>query len=197
MKPLLKTLAPILFLGLASCSSGPQVTYQDPTAVETLTTDFGATDVQLIVDKMVGSLIETPIFGTERPVIWISPVANKTSEHIDTKLITDRIRTAMLKSGKVRFTAASDIPRELQDQLDYQSAGRGIVDQKTAARAAKQVGAKYFIYGEITSIVKQEGRSKLVDYFVTLNLTNVETGLIEWADEKAIRKGTTRQLVGS
>ena len=180
---------------LGGCASQPQVTYQDPTAVETVTADFGTTDIQLITDRMVSSLLETPVFGAERPVIWVSPIRNKTSEHIDTKMITDRIRTAMLKSGKVRFTAASDISRELQDQVDYQN-DASVVDSRTAAKAARQVGAKFMIYGEIGSIVKRTERTTLVDYQVTLNLTNVQTGLIEWADDKTIRKGTARQAVG-
>ncbi len=179
----------------AGCSSSPQVTYQDPTAVETVTSDFGTTDIQLITDKMVSSLLESPVLGSDRPVLWVSPIRNKTSEHIDTKMITDRIRTAMLKSGKVRFTAASDISRELQQQVDYQN-DASVVDPKTAVRAAKQVGAKFLVYGEIGSIVKQTDTTKLVDYQVTLNLTNVETGLIEWADDKSIRKGTARAAVG-
>ena len=186
--------AAALLLG-TGCSSSPQVTYQDPTAVETVTSDFGTTDIQLITDKMVSSLLESPVLGSDRPVLWVSPIRNKTSEHIDTKMITDRIRTAMLKSGKVRFTAASDISRELQQQVDYQN-DASVVDPRTAVRAAKQVGAKFLVYGEIGSIVKQTDTTKLVDYQVTLNLTNVETGLIEWADDKSIRKGTARAAVG-
>lgn len=199
MKPASRTsllaagLAGALLLG--ACTSQPQVTYQDPTAVETLTTEFGTTDVQLITDKMVSSLLETPVLGADRPVIWVSPIRNKTSEHIDTKMITDRIRTAMLRSGKVRFTAASDISSELQQQVDYQN-DASVVDPGTAAQRAKQVGAKFMIYGEIGSIVKRTDTASLVDYQVTLNLTNVQTGLIEWADDKSIRKGTARRAVG-
>lgn len=189
-------IAGVMCLGvLTGCASGPAVTYQDPNDVETLTADFGTTDVQLITDKMVSSLLETPVFGSDRPVIWVSQIRNKTSEHIDTKMITDRIRTALLKSGRVRFTAASDIPKELQRQITYQNES-GIVDPSTAAGQARQIGAKFMLYGEVGSIVKQAGRSKLVDYQVTLNLTNVETGIIEWADDKSIRKGSTRQLIG-
>ena len=197
MKNLASTLAIVssTALLLSGCASGPEVSYQDPGKVETLTADFGTTDVQMITDKMVASLLETPVFGTERPVLWVTPIRNKTSEHIDTKMVTDRIRTALIKSGKVRFTAASDIPKELQKQLDYQNES-GIVDQSTASQQARQIGAKFMIYGEIGSIVKQSGRSKLVDYQVTLNLTNVQTGIIEWADDQSIRKGSTRATVG-
>ena len=180
----------------AGCASGPEVTYQDPSKAETVTAEFGTTDVQMITEKMVASLLETTIFGAERPVIWVTPIRNKTSEHIDAKMVTDRIRTALLKSGKVRFTAASDIPKELQKQLDYQNES-GVVDPSTASRQAQQIGAKFMLYGEIGSIVKQSNRTKLVDYQVTLNLTNVQTGLIEWADEKSIRKGQTRATFGN
>ena len=190
---LVSTVAACLSTG---CASGPEVSYQDPTKVETLTNEFGTTDVQMITDKMVASLLETPIFGSDRPVLWVTPIRNKTSEHIDTKMVTDRIRTALLKSGKVRFTAASDIPKELQKQIDYQNES-GIVDSSTASRQARQIGAKFMLYGEIGSIVKQAGRSKLVDYQITLNLTNVETGIIEWADDKSIRKGSTRATFGN
>jgi len=195
MKRIFVSLATTLLLA-TGCSSGPEVSYQDPSKVETLTADFGTTDVQMITDKMVASLLETPVFGADRPVIWVSPIRNKTSEHIDTKMVTDRIRTALIKSGKVRFTAASDIPKDLQKQLSYQNEA-GIVDPATASRQAKQIGAKFMIYGEIGSIVKQSGRSKLVDYQVTMNLTDVQTGIIEWADDKSIRKGSTRATVGN
>lgn len=182
-------------LAAAGCASGPEVSYGDPTKVETMTSEFGTTDVQMIAEKMVASLLETPVFGAERPVLWVSPIRNKTSEHIDTKMVTDRIRTSLIKSGRVRFTAASDIPKELQQQLAYQSEA-GLVDAQTAARQARQIGARYMLYGEIGSIVKRSGRSRLVDYQVTMNLTDVETGIIEWADDKSIRKGSTRAVVG-
>jgi penicillin-binding protein activator len=179
-----------------ACASAPVVQYQDASAVETLTADFGTTDAQLIIEKMVGSLLSSPVFGTERPVVWVYPVKNKTSEHIDTKRITDGIRTQGLKSGLVRFTAASDVANELQDQLAYQDPSSGIVDPETRRQAMRQIGAKFALYGEIGSIVKVDGRSRVVDYHVTMNLADIETGLIEWADEKTIRKGVTRRLVG-
>ena len=185
-----------LILVLASCASAPVVQYGDPNSVETVTADFGTTDVQMITEKMVASLLTTPIFGDSRPVIWVYPVRNKTSEHIDTKMITDAIRTQLLKSGRVRFTAASDFAKELQEQLEYQSAGSGLVDQSTAQQQMRQIGAKYALYGEISSIVKSEGRARLVDYRITLNLTGVESGLLEWSDDKTIRKGSARRLVG-
>jgi len=177
------------------CSCKTDVFYGDPGAVETVTVAYGSTDLQSIAEKMVDSLIRHPALDG-RPVLYVHEVKNKTSEHIDTKGITDKIRTAVLRSGRARFTASSDIPQDLIDQLDYQSAGRGIVDPATAKKFGKQVGADFMMFGDIMSITKQAGRVKDVYYKITLNLVDIETGLIEWAEEKEIRKGRKRPLMG-
>jgi uncharacterized protein (TIGR02722 family) len=178
------------------CAGRQKVTYGDPTRVETLTEDFGSTDLQTIADRMVGSLVQYPgIANGRRPVVQVSKVANRTSEHIDTKSVTDKIRTALIKSGKVRFTAVSDVNREMLDNLDYQSSS-GVVDPSTAKRAGKQVGADYLLFGDIASIVKRAGRESDVYYKFTLNLVDVQTGIIEWTDEKEIRKEATRPIFG-
>lgn len=181
-------------LVLAACAeSSPVVRYGDAHAVETVNADFGSTDLQMIAEKMTNSLIETPIFGQDRPVVWVARIKNKTSEHIDTQSITDKIQTALIKSGKIRF-AASDMANDVLDQLDYQNSG--LVDRRTQKVAGKQAAAKYILGGEITSIVKTMGREKDVYYKITLKLVNVESNIIEWADEKEIRKGSTRRAIG-
>jgi penicillin-binding protein activator len=178
-----------------ACARGPSIRYGDPTKVETLTDEYGSTDLQGISERMVQSLVRHPvIMNGDRPVVQVSTVKNKTTEHIDTKTLTDKIRTALLKTGMVRFTAVSDASRELSDTLDYQRSGA--VDRKSAKRVGKQVGADYILVGEIDSIVKSDGRRSDVYYKFNLNLVDVESGLIEWADEKEIRKESTRPLVG-
>jgi PBP1b-binding outer membrane lipoprotein LpoB len=53
-------------------------------------------------------------------------------------------------------------------------------------------GAQYRIEGSIASIVKNTKDVKDVYYVFNLNLINNESGLLEWADEKEIRKTATR-----
>jgi hypothetical protein len=184
-------------LVLGGCAGGQHVRYQDPGKVETLNAEWGSTDLQSTADRMVGSLIRHPVIATgNRPVIQVSTVKNKTTEHIDTKSVTDKIRTALIKTGMVRMTAVSDANREILENLDYQS-GSGVVSKKTAKSVGKQIGADYLLYGEIDSIVKSEGRSQDVYYKFTLNLVDVETGIIEWSDEKEIRKEAERPFFGS
>jgi uncharacterized protein (TIGR02722 family) len=172
-----------------------QVRYGNPGEVETLTVGFGSTDLQTIAEKMVQSLLISPVLQGDRPVVYVSQVKNKTAEHIDTKSITDKIGTALLRSGKVRFTAAAEINRDLLDQLEYQ-VETGLVDPRTQKKLGRQIGADYMMYGEITSITKTAGRKKDVYYKFTLKLADIETGIIEWADEKEIRKEKQKPLLG-
>jgi uncharacterized protein (TIGR02722 family) len=167
---------------------GSKVQYGDATAVETLTADYGSTDLQMIAEKMVRSMLATPVIQEgHRPVLQVSSVVNKTDEHIDTKAITDKIRTTLVQSGKVQFSAA-EIRQEMIDELQYQK-DSGYVNPATSKKIGKQVGADYLLSGEITSIRKTKGGTKDVYYKMTLNLVDLQTGLISWADEKEIRKG--------
>jgi uncharacterized protein (TIGR02722 family) len=180
----------LLLLALVPALSGcgEKVQYGDATAVETLTVDYGSTDLQMIAEKMVRSMLASPVLaGTRKPVLQVSSVLNKTDEHIDTKAITDKIRTTLIQSGKVQFSAA-EIRQEMIDELEYQK-GSGYVSKATSKKVGQQVGADYLLAGEIVSIKKQKGGTKDVYYKMTLNLVDLETGLISWADEKEIRKG--------
>lgn len=183
-------------LAMAGCATTPAVQYGSAEQVETITTDFGSTDLQMIAEKMVNSLLATPLLQSgKRPVVYVHRVKNKTDEHIDTASITDKIKVTLLKSGRVRFSAVSEANDEIMKQLEYQTSA-GMVDPKTAKRFGTQVGADYFLYGEISSIKKRGGRVEDVYYKITLNLVNIATGLIEWADEKEIRKQAKRPLLG-
>src|SRR5262245_43290283 len=103
------TLVLVAALAAAACSS---VRYDDPGRVETLNIDYGSTDLQTLSAEMVESLISSPQLNyinkpgdDKRLLVLMGGVENRTSEHIDTQGITDKIQTALLKSGKFRFTA--------------------------------------------------------------------------------------------
>lgn len=180
----LAVLASALFA--AGCAT--KVEYGDPDAVETLTVDFGSTDLQMIAETMVRSMLASPVIQQRtRPVVQVSGVRNRTNEHIDTQAITDKIRTTLIQSGQVRFSAA-EVREEMLRELEFQR-GSGYVNPETRKQVGRQVGADYLLTGEITSIAKQRGKVRDVYYKITLNLVNLESGLIDWADEKEIRKG--------
>ncbi|MBJ7379857.1 MAG: penicillin-binding protein activator LpoB [Polynucleobacter sp.] len=179
-------------LVMAACSS-PQVRYGDAKAVETVTPDYGSTDLQTIAEAMTRSLLQTKAISGSRdaPIVTLADVKNKTSEYIDTRVITDKIRTQLTKSGQVRFAVSVSEMQNQTDELKRQNQS-GLYKDSTVSKIGNMQGAKYRIEGSIASIVKSTKDVKDVYYIFNLNLINNETGLIEWADEKEIRKTATR-----
>lgn len=183
-------------MGLSACQS--KVEYGDATEVETVNENFGSTDLQAVAAKMVDSMVTFPpvvaITQSNRPIIFVDKVKNKTSEHIDTESITDTISNKLLRSGKFRFIDMTKVD-VVRKQLDYQN-NAGMVDPSTAIKFGRQIGAQYMLYGNLSSIVKQAGSTKDVYYKMTMRLMDLETGLIEWSDEKEIRKSKTKSFLG-
>ena len=181
---------------LSGCAS--RVDYGDAQARETVTTDFGSTDLQIIAAKMVDDMMVFPpivaMTRDRRPVLFVDRVKNKTSEHIDTESITDTIQSKLINSGKFRFVDMSVVNR-VREQLEYQQ-DSGMVDQATAAQMGRQVGAEFMLYGNLSSIVKRDNSTKDVYYKFTLKLLNIQSGIIEWSGEKEIRKTRKRSLFG-
>lgn len=175
---------------LSACANGPKISYGDATAVETTTTGFGSTDLQTIAATLVDDLLTFPpivqMTSTRRPVVFVDKIRNKTTEHIDTESITDTVQTKLLKSGKFRFVDMTAI-KQVQQQLNFQT-DSGMVDPAKAVALGKQTGAEFMLYGNMSSIVKRNDSTKDVYYKFTMKMMNLETGIMEWAGEKEIRK---------
>ncbi len=184
------------FLLLAGCAA--KVQYHDAQETQAVTTDFSSTDLQLIAEKMVDSLITFPpivqLTEQRRPVLLVEQVKNKTMQHIDTEAITDTVRTRLIRSGKFRFidrTTDDAAIREISTQQDG-----GLTDPNKAVQFGQQLGAEYILTGNFAEIQQKAGGVKDVYYKFTLNLKNLRTGILEWSDEKEIRKVWKRSLFG-
>ncbi|WP_122415300.1 penicillin-binding protein activator LpoB [Pseudomonas viridiflava] len=183
----------LLVTGCANNSSGlgsKNISYGDTKAVETVTNEFGSTDLQMIAESMTRSLAQS---GTlqGRPVVQVYDVKNKTSEYIDTREITTSIKTQLMKSGTARFASDDNQMQNQVDQLKLQNQS-GLYKKTTVAKTGNMIAAKYRLEGSISSIVKRSSDYKDVFYKFSLQLIDVESGLAEWMDEKEIRKTTER-----
>ena len=185
---------------LATACGGPRAftrgTYEDPNTIEMLSDQFNENDLQLIAKKMVNSLAEAPRFaqpgGPQLPVVLVGRLKNKTSEHIDMASLGDKIQTGLAQTG--RFALLDKAAREdLAEEYEYQQSGYVRPDQ--AKGPGEQISADYLLSGELASIVQQVGNDKLVYYKMTVKLNNVRTGIVEWTDEKEIRKKFERKPI--
>jgi uncharacterized protein (TIGR02722 family) len=187
----------LALIALGGCTNKSVVSYGDARAVETTNINFGSTDLQTVAGQMTDSLLISPVVGTltanTRPILFVESIKNKTSEHIDTESITDSISTKLLRSGKFRFVDMARVAA-VQEQLDYQQ-NSGMVDDSKAIAIGKQVGAQYMLYGNLASIVKSNKDKSDVYYKFTLRLLDLQSGLVEWADETEIRKTKENKFI--
>lgn len=180
----------ILTSYLFSSCGGPtaftQGDYVDPNKVILLDDTFNEADMQKIAKAVVESLTKSSVVQGRRPVIFLEKVENATHEHIDMTSLTSMIRTELLKTGRVSFHNKKH-RNTLREEYKYQN-DTGIVNKKTAKKRGFQVGSDYILAGHFSSHVQELGRMEVIYYKLTLNLTNISTGLIDWSDEKQIKK---------
>jgi len=180
------------------CATAPLVNYGDTTAMQTVSTDFSSSDLQQIAGAMVDSLLIFPpmveVTNQRRPVLLVESIKNKTMQHIDTESVTDTVRTKLLRSGKYRFIDRTTDDAAINEMKTQQDSG--LVDKNKAVQVGQQFGAEYILTGNISEIEQKNDRVKDVYYKFTLNLKNLTTGILEWSDEKEIRKTAVRRTFG-
>lgn len=169
--------------------------YDDPERVALLDDKFNEADMQQMADTIVSAMITCDSVATaaQRPVVAVEKVQNRTEEHIDTTSLTDKIRTALIKSKKVRFV---DRAGRSSIEEEYQYGESGNVSGATAKKRGRQTGVDYLLGGALATNVQQVGNDKLIYYKLTMNLTSVETSEIDCTEEREIRKKYRKRSVG-
>lgn len=181
---------------MASCA--PKVytkgTYENVEAENNMNDRWSETDMQKVVKDLVNSMVNhRSISQSNRPpVVVVTRLQNKTSEHIDTQSIMDMVKFEVMNSGKVRFVD-KEARADLAEEYEYQKEN---ASDQTAKRKGNQTGADFVLNGRLDSIVQQVGNQKSIYYKVTLNLTNLQSGLIVWGGQKQLRKRYEKQRVG-
>ena len=110
-------------------------------------------------------------------MVIVGRFKNASDEHVDTEIISYTMENVIFNSGKLDFVAGGDtrtaIRSERQDQL-------GNASEETAAGIGKEKGADFMLTGSLRTIVDREGNRSIRTYFVTAELTNIETNSRLW-----------------
>jgi len=165
-------------LCLAMLASGCATTRTiDPDSGVHYDASYDFSDKKEIVDVLSSSLTSSPAIVTEpdRPILVVYGIANETSEHINTGGITD-------------------------NEADYQYAG--FVPPEERIAEGRQLGANYILSGTLRSIEKKQpkqirlSKRKLVYYSMNLEVTDLETSEIVWADNVEIARESSKPIIG-
>lgn len=169
-------------------------------AIPHLKADYDAADMRNITQGVVTDILASSFLANQPtpPVMTIAGVENRTKGYVDTKNLSDRIRTLLLQSGKVQFVNESR-RQELLKEQGYQAAHATL---ETQINIGRQIGAKYMITGSLTEMSETSARQARVSktelnyYKLTIEVTDLETGLIIWTTEKEFSRSLRTPLIG-
>jgi len=161
--------------------------------------DFDFVDMrqisQSIADEMIAAFLAPQ---SEPPIMMIPGIENRTSQYVDTKALTDRMRTEVIRSGRAQFINEARRADLLKEQ-GYQAAN---VTPETQVAIGRQLGAKYMITGSLMEMSQRTPRQVRVSktkenyYKLTMEVTDLETGIITWTTEREFARAATLPLIG-
>jgi PBP1b-binding outer membrane lipoprotein LpoB len=190
MKSIVKTGAAV-FLALAlfaSCSSNPKVTRIDSGAQVDLSGLWNDTDVRIVCDSLIRSCLSSPRVAQalERrggiPPVRVGNFRTESDEHIDTSIISSSMEIAIFNSGKLDFVAGGSARDELRSERQDQ---QGYASESSAAGLGNEIGADFLLTGSVRTIIDRAGGEATRTYFVSAEMTSIETNARMWMDQNS------------
>lgn len=185
-----------LCLALCACGGTRVVDLNDKDEVNAMqhVMELEYRDWTNTAEKMTNSMINSGALKSEpKPIIAMGNIVNDTTQRFDTDVLTKKIRTTLLNSGKAQiatnFSGAdtnSEKMRAQRDNAEY--------DQKTIAPKGTLVAPNMSLSGKMLqrNLKLESGWFSSVDtrveYYLQLTLTDLKTGLSVWEDEQPIIK---------
>lgn len=134
-----------------------------------------------------------------RPLLMLSEIKNNTGEHIDTKLMTERLSSALFNSQKVRVTNIVAGAGQHQDNTaaEIRDLKQDSNFRKSSVAKKKRINAPTLaLQGVIVKQTAQSGRSNELSYFFSLTLTDLVSGEGVWKSTKEIKRQHKQGVFG-
>lgn len=162
--------------------------------------EFDFRDLKSISSDVVDQLLSSGFIANQptEPTVAIKGIENRTSEYLDTKAITDTMRTKLINSGKVQFVNVerrADLANEQGYQAETATPG-------TATEIGQQAAAQYMLTGSIVEMKQNTPRQVRVSkttqrfYQLTMEVTDLKTGLIKWTTQTEFARAERQPLIG-
>ena len=151
--------------------------------------DFEEAAASMVSTMISSGAVNHPRGG--RYILAISSVLNDTMQRIDTDQLVKKIRVELLRSGKVVVTTAVGL-NGAEDKMSYAARelrGNSEFDQSRVARKGTLQAPDLSLSGKILqrNNTLSNGNTQ-ADYYFQLSLTDINSGLALWEDEKVIGK---------
>jgi hypothetical protein len=144
------------------------------------------------IEKLMGSSIvgqwKREAGGGKPPVVAVFPIRNETSEHIRKPLdaLISKFETDLVNQSPVDVVAQNRQGGLIKEIKRQQAAA---FDPQRLSEYGKQLGAQYYITGKAYDVAERTKDGRRVQYFLFIQVLDVETGAIKFQTESAVSKG--------
>jgi hypothetical protein len=187
----LKLTVAVASIGLFTTACNRQVTRVDPKETIDISSNWNNSDSRMTAEAMIqqclgGAWLQNHIEKKgKKPVVIVGFVNNKSHEHIDAETFTKDLERSFVNTARVGLVQGGKKREELRaERADQQTNA----SQSTMKKFGLETGADYILQGTITSIVDAFKKKKVVEYQVSLELTDLQTNEVVWIGDKKIAK---------
>ncbi len=144
------------------------------------------------IDKLLSSRIskqwERQAATGKAPVVAVFPMRNETSEHIGSQLdaLLSKFETDLVNKSAADVLSHQDQPDLIAEIKRQQS---DAYDPQRLAGYGKQLGAQYFVTGKVYDTAERVEDERREQYYMFVQVIDVETGAIKFQNESKITKG--------
>ncbi|MCC5790541.1 MAG: penicillin-binding protein activator LpoB [Opitutales bacterium] len=172
----------------SGCRSTEYVDADGPRTI--VTRDINIQDWAQAADEMVQSMVESGVLerAPELPAVMaVSQIVNDTSESVNIERLTGRLRASLNRTGKIVTATTIGLGDVPDDPLAQREAQR---------RSAERPEVFWTLSGVIMEDNVRTRRTAQTTYIFILRLTEVDSQLALWEDERRITKQESRGFLG-
>ncbi len=184
-------------LTVIGCSSSPKVNRVHRDSVIDLSGKWNDTDARMASRELIQDCLAQPWLENfmkaqgRNPMVIVGDIVNRTSEHVNTQVVTKEWEYALLQSGRVQFVASPEERGQVRAEREDQNKG-GLTNPATAAAMGQETCAEFMLIGTLNDVIDEVKRKSVVFYQVNLELIDMKTNAKVWFGQKEIKKQVTK-----
>ena len=145
-------------------------------------------DIRIVCESIIDECINSTYIkkftkkNNRLPYVKLGTILNLSDEYMDTTIIANKFRNAIINSGEMKFVASDSeveaLREEQLNQADHSKLG-------TEAQFGNEQAADFMIQGTIKTVIDQNKNVTQKTYYVDVQLYDIESTEIVWTTENS------------
>lgn len=178
----------VLSILLVSCVSNKPVSRISAEKQKDLSGNWNDNDIRIVCDSIIDECINSSYIkrftkkNNRLPYVKLGTILNLSDEYMDTSIIANKFRNAIINSGEMKFVASDSEVESLRDeqlsQADHAKFG-------TEAQFGNEQAADFMLQGTIKTVIDQNQNVTQKTYYIDVQLYDIESTEVVWTTENS------------